>query len=730
MQIDSPKESFEAMHLLKGLTSKLMCAFEFRSRNSTVPDLIDQLALSLSQIGKKMREETRAASPAVGDDNVQRDFERKPCHEELSEFFAQAPIPMVILSGPEHWYTVVNAPYEQMIGRKALGKTVREVFLAEEVAEFIPLLDHVFQTGIPYIGKDHLLAIPDLTGELKTRYLDIGYYPLRDNQGVIKGVTAIHIDVTDRVTARERIEESEQRFQQIANALPLLVWTARPDGFLDWYNDQWYRFTGMTYGSSWDQTEGLMHPDDMPAIRQRWAESLASGEDYEMEFRLRRKSDRHYRWMLSRGRATRDENGKILKWIGSSTDIHEQKEANQLLQKLQSELIVAKQLAVEASEVKSAFLANMSHEIRTPLASIIGFSKILTEPDLGNDERERSIGTIIRNSMALSVIVDDILDLSKVEAGKLEIEKVSFSVQELIDDVMQLFGPSVKRKAISLAATIDESVPARIFTDSARLRQILVNLIGNAVKFTSIGRIDVTVSASPSETHQSLMDFAFKISDSGIGLTRDQQSKLFMPFVQADCSTTRRFGGTGLGLTLSQRIANAMGGRILIEDRIEQTGCTFVLALPNIPPCKEPSSIDFVRLLTDSSLSLENIRVLLVDDSPDNVTLVERLLKKNGARVLVAVDGQQAVQMALTNEFDIVLMDIQMPVKDGYQATAELQEGGYLKPIVALTAHAMKGEQSKIDEAGFADYLSKPLNPEALLKSIKNLAHPTAHTVH
>lgn len=381
----------------------------------------------------------------------------------------------------------------------------------------------------------------------------------------------------------------------------------------------------------------------------------------------------------------------------------------------------AKEEAENANSLKSAFLANMSHEIRTPLGAMLGFSALLKERDLTPDERDEYVDTIIKNGNGLISIIDDILDLAKVEAGKLDVEKIEFSLSSLVMDSVELLKDKASNKGIRLSVTIDRAVPEIICSDPSRLRQILVNLIGNAVKFTAEGFVRVHVrSESASETtHRISID----VSDTGIGLTSDQRKRLFQPFVQADNSTTRKYGGTGLGLVLSQRLAHALGGHISISDTPQERGCTFTMTFESTLRADanqlRPHSAPRPRPRIGA---LNGTHVLAVDDSKDNQFLVSRILTKYGSQVELAGDGEEAVRKALASDFDLVLMDIQMPKMDGYQAKRALDDVGYDKPVVALTAHAMKEERLKTKEAGFVRHLTKPLDTAELVWTVVELS--------
>lgn len=299
-------------------------------------------------------------------------------------------------------------------------------------------------------------------------------------------------------------------------------------------------------------------------------------------------------------------------------------------------------------------------------------------------------------------------------------EKVEFSFYQLVDDVTDIFRERTKSKGIYLRSNISEVVPTKIISDPTRLRQILINIIGNAVKFTQSGGVTINVKANNTETETNI---TINVQDTGIGLNEEQKEKLFVPFMQADNSTTRKFGGTGLGLALSSRLANALGGNIEIEKCIPGKGCTFIVtftaALPQPEVIIADSEDRKSETYEQSSSERLPLRILVADDAPDNQQLVRIILQRYGYTVEAAKNGLEAVKMALKGNFDLILMDIQMPLMDGYEATRQLRASGYKQPIIALTAHAMAEERARTIAAGCNGHLTKPLDKIELLRTIQ-----------
>jgi PAS domain S-box-containing protein len=408
---------------------------------------------------------------------------------------------------------------------------------------------------------------------------------------------------------------------------------------------------------------------------------------------------------------------------GILTDITEQKG-------IEEQLHEARLDAESATAAKSQFLANMSHEIRTPMSAIIGYSDLLLDPEQTTDDRVNCVSTIRRNADHLLTLINDMLDLSKIEADRMTVEEIGCSPCQLVSDVSSLMRVRATENDIDFHVNYDSAIPASISSDPVRIRQVLINLVGNAIKFTKDGAVKVHVWTEELDGDNPTIHF--RVVDSGIEMTEDQKSRLFRPFTQADCSTTRKFGGTGLGLTISQKLVNLMGGEISVSS-VPGLGSYFEFALPT-------GSLENVEIITDpsetasetspdqaagsSDLTDVAANVLLAEDGVVNRLLISFHLKKAGCLVTTAENGKIAFDEATAAEkrgepFDIIFMDMQMPVIDGYQASSELRQAGYKGLICALTAHAMNGDREKCINAGCDDYLTKPINFDKLISAVR-----------
>ena len=420
---------------------------------------------------------------------------------------------------------------------------------------------------------------------------------------------------------------------------------------------------------------------------------------------------------------TNDKNTTL--FIGILRDLTAQKQAEEELHK-------SKQIAEAANIAKSEFLANMSHEIRTPMTAILGFTDILLN-NVKKSENVDAASTIKRNGEHLINVINDILDLSKIESGKINVEQIQSSPCQILADVASLMRVRATAKGLPLDVRFNGTIPETICTDPTRLRQIIINIVGNAIKFTETGSIQIVTRLLNKPGDEPKLQI--NVIDTGIGIAKSKIEKIFQPFTQADSSTTRQFGGTGLGLSISKRMAEKLGGEISVTSS-PGNGSTFTITVFTGP-------LDNVRLIqnaaevvlepangneaADSASPLSNSRILLVEDGPDNQRLIGFILEKAGAEVTLADNGQIGLELATTAKskgcpFHVILMDMQMPVLDGYEATRRLRNNGYSGPIIALTAHAMSSDRQKCLDAGCDDYAAKPIDKTQLISTVAQYA--------
>jgi signal transduction histidine kinase/CheY-like chemotaxis protein len=471
-----------------------------------------------------------------------------------------------------------------------------------------------------------------------------------------------------------------------------------------------------SFASALEDFQRRIHPEDRHLILSTASNALR-GASFNIDFRI--VTDNGIKYANAQGYTALDVNQVPEKLVGTLQDITERKLSEQEIHK-------ARELAENSMKVKEVFLANMSHEIRTPMNAILGFTRLLYETELSNEQKS-FIDAIHFSGENLLVIINDILDLSKIGSGKLKMEKCEFQLNELVSGIIAILKPKAQEKGLQLTAKIDAAVPPFVKGDPVRLNQILVNLINNAIKFTEKGGIYVEVKSTGTTEKESLIEFVVK--DTGIGIPDDKRSIIFEDFVQASDDTTRKYGGTGLGLAIVKKIVELHNGKISVESH-PGAGSVFTVQLSL--ERGEGAMASLGNHILPASESLEALRgafILLVEDNGVNQLLVKKVLAKTGCRIDVASNGLEAIEYLKKSKYDVILMDVQMPEMDGHEATRHIRSRMPLPvsetPIIAMTAHAFGSDVNKCIAVGMNDYISKPFKPEILYsKLIKHLKKP------
>lgn len=530
----------------------------------------------------------------------------------------------------------------------------------------------------------------------------------------------LSFEISEREKAEEALGDSEKRFRTLFEQSPLSVQLLSVEGRTTQVNSAWKKLWGMSDNFVEDfilkeynilDDPQLVTKNIMPVIQAGFDGTAGKIPAIYYDPNETALLEGVGRWVEAHINPIFDETGAVREVVLIHQDV-----SDKVL--FEKEINAAKDAAEQANRLKSSFLANMSHEIRTPLGAILGFSELLKDPSLGHEERLKYLEIIGRSGKALTSLIDDILDLSKVEAGRLHVEQVPVDVDALVSDVTSLL--KVQSAPKNLKIEIESSSrQSHTRSDPVRLRQILINLVGNAVKFTQAGSVIVKIDRTNSDR------LIIKVSDTGIGIPDDLRSSLFQPFNQIDNSRTRKFGGTGLGLALSKRLAQAMDGDVYLESTVEGSGSVFVVDLPlgklSVNAGTTEKSQSFIPPVSVKRLALDRCKILVVDDSDDNRMLVQHVLEKKGAQVKEARNGAEGLQQALAERFDVILMDVQMPVMDGLEAISLLRSSNCATPIIALTAHAMAEERDQCLAQGANAHVSKPVDFDELSERIQNL---------
>jgi len=540
--------------------------------------------------------------------------------------------------------------------------------------------------------------------------------PLFSSAGRLEAYVSSCVDLSQRSSDELQYQHNEARFRAISEAAPLGIVVTDSNGNCIYSNHNFQSISGLNIGeclgSGWLRR---IHRDDFQGISEAWARANQTAHSFEHTLRYQR-LDGSISWCSLKA-APINATDTVSGWVTIIEDITARQQAEE-------ELIAAKHSAESAMHAKSQFLANISHEIRTPLTAIIGFADALREEDSLAPSHRHCLDVILNNGNHLLTIINQILDLAKIDAGALSVECTSCSLVDLLEELRVMFGPIAAEKSLAFSIEYQWPLPRTVTTDPLRLKQVLINLIGNAIKFTSEGIVSVSVSwdALSRTVHCS-------ISDTGIGLTPEEIRNLFKPFYQANESTTRTFGGTGLGLSISQRLIKALGGSIEVVSEAGK-GSNFSFSIQ----CQDSrAQFELQQDMADkseqpliSTTTVPALRgsILFADDALDNRRLIEHLLRKTGAEITLVENGFEAAQAALSRPFNLILMDIQMPLVDGLSATRQIRAAGIKTPVIAVSAGAMTSDVERALEAGCTQHLSKPFDRRAFYDLVARYLEP------
>jgi PAS domain S-box-containing protein len=551
--------------------------------------------------------------------------------------------------------------------------------------------------------------------------------PVRNAAGEVIGASKIARDITQQKRAEEALQVSNERFRLMADSAPVLIWIADQTKGRNWFNKGWLEFTGRTLedqaGFGWTQ---IVHEEDLAHCMQAYSEGFETRQPFRSEYRIRRE-DGEVRWLIEQANPLFEgPAGAFSGYIGTCVDITESKR----LQTDREETLNAERSAREEAErvgrLKDEFLATVSHELRTPLNAILGWATLLRRLEPGSSDYSRGLETIERNARVQGQIIADLLDMSRIISGKVQLDVQAMDLNDVVNAALDAVRLSIEAKKLRMHVVLDARA-GRLRGDPGRLQQVFWNLLTNAVKFTpSGGRIDVVMERVNSHVEVS-------VADSGVGIKPEFLAFVFDRFRQADSSTTRRHGGLGLGLSIVKHLVELHGGSVRVKSAGEGHGSTFVVALPisvirtqETNPVERPAFSD-VDVSTIELPRLEGVRALVVDDQPDARILICRLIEENGGRCILAESGAEALTIVAQEDLNILISDIGMPEFDGYELIRKIRSMhlSHLRnlPAIALTAYARADDRQRALLAGFQMHVSKPVEPRELIAGIASLVN-------
>ncbi|WP_167784755.1 hybrid sensor histidine kinase/response regulator [Ramlibacter rhizophilus] len=632
---------------------------------------------------------------------VQAEQARAAEANRLMLLFQQAPGFVAVLEGPEHVFRHANQAYLDFVGRSHIvGKPVREV-APEAIAQgYGQVLDDVLRTGVPFVGHSAPVRLRrDEHGETEELSVNFIFQPIRGDDGRIDGILIQGYDVTAEVHGQSALRESEAKFRAIADAIPQMVWTTRSDGWVEYFNRQWYAFTGACEGDSeghgWQQ---VLHSQDLARTIDAWRHSLATGTPYEIEYRLR---NRHgeYRWMLGRALPVRDDAGAIVRWMGTCTEIEDQVRSRESLR--------------EDDRRKDEFLAMLAHELRNPLAPITSAVAMLRRA-AGDAQRVRSLTDIVeRQASHMRGLVDDLLDVSRVTRGVVTLRQEEVDLREVLAEALEQARPLVDGRGHTVAKAF-EADPLPAFADRKRLVQVFANLINNAARYTPAGgRIRIAAKARPGDT-------VIVVEDNGQGMRPELIERVFELFVQGERRADRREGGLGIGLALVRSMVELHGGRVAADSAGPGQGSRFEVVLPALV---SPAPLADTPETAGPAASPAGARVLIVDDNEDAATVLGLLLEDLGHEVMVEHTAGRGLATARTFLPQVCLLDIGLPDADGRELGARLRGLPGMERVIlaAVSGYGQPKDVAATAAAGMVHFV-KPLDPEVLARWLDEVA--------
>lgn len=525
------------------------------------------------------------------------------------------------------------------------------------------------------------------------------------------------IDITEEKRTEELLRTSEATFRALADTMPQIVWSCNAEGAYDYFNRRWYEFSGARASDEVSDAGFLdhVHPDDRPKVIEGWTDSLRSGEPFQGEYRLQGNGN-EYRWFIVRASPLRDDSGAVVRWFGTCTDIHSERQSR-------DELVRAKVRAEDEGKVKDEFLATLSHELRTPLNSILGWSQLMRQTNMSEEDIRKGIDIIERSARVQIGLIEDLLDMSRIIAGKLRLDVQRVSMAAVIQSAITSAHPTAIAKEIAISQQLD-TPDVSVRGDPGRIQQVIWNLLANALKFTPRGgKVWVTLSRLEEWVQ-------IEVRDTGIGISDQFLPYVFDRFRQSDASTTRKYDGLGIGLSIVRSLVELHGGSVTARSAGAGRGALFCVRLPaprsdsNTDDLGQAHESSVPRRIGPARDTLRGLRVLVVDDDRDARDVLQAILEGDGAEVVIAASVNEACAILAKEIVDVVLTDIGMPEKDGYALMRELKSWTPPRkapPAVALTAFARSEDRTRALVAGFQHHLPKPVEPAELVAVVSNL---------
>ncbi len=712
--------------------------------SSNLPNIILLLGTLLTAAGvaalrswQKTREYSRAifkANQMLNSEIAERrtvETKLRESEERLRLVLDSATGVSVIATAPTGTITYFSKGAERLLGYRSdevVGKLSPAIFHEpEEVFERGREL--TLQVGSPVADFDVFVTIPQQKGSERRewtyvckdgsrRSVELTVTLRRDANGQLSGYLGTAIDITEREQLESSLRDSMQAMKTAKALLEAAGriarvghWELKLDGSGPSWSDITYKIHEVPLGTpiSLEEALAFLHPDDVSTVQTKLQHTISTGEPFEYEARLITATKRII-WVHSRGEAIRDQKGTTVAVRGVFQDVDERHKASALLSERNTQLRDANRKAVTYARAKAEFLANMSHEIRTPLNAVIGMSELLQDVVIEARQKEL-VNTIRISGDALLALINDILDFSKIESGQLELESIPIDLHDCVESALDIAASTALKKQLDLLYWIEPTVPAFILGDVTRLRQVVVNLVTNAVKFTLQGEVFVRIHRGAMDNGESLR---FSVRDTGIGISALQQKRLFHAFSQVDASTSRRFGGTGLGLVICQRLVTLMGGRIWVES-VEGKGSEFLFEIPLKAAAVTPPTI-YVR---GANHDLEGLSVLIVDDNETNRWILRSQTSSWGMRTRDTGDPHEALQWVEQGDpFDLALVDGHMPDLDGYELVAKLRNYASMSKVPIVMLSSMTDGRTDLDKLGINARLTKPVKTAALFEVI------------